>query len=509
MYMLPRSSRSAGRYPRPQALPAVSMDRMVEHSLKDSTKFCARDTTQAGKYSLLFSNTLIVFQSSPEAYRNAMSTSPPDITVPHLTTALSGPLLELERHLLERQAHIEAWLRDQWLRTPAPFYASVDLRNAGFKLSPVDTNLFPAGFNNLNPAFEPLCIQAIQYAIERIRPTTRNVLLIPESHTRNLFYLESVATLRNLLAKAGFSVRVGSLADDLAEPRALSLPSGRELLLEPLLRHARRIGTAGFDPCLVLLNNDLAGGRPAILENLEQPLIPPLELSWSNRLKADHFAEYRKVGLELAKLIDIDPWVVAPLFRDCGNIDFMKREGEDCLVEHARDLLEEIRAKYAQYGLDKKPFVILKADPGTYGMGVMTLYTADAVRDLNRKQRTRMSSTKGGRHVGRVILQEGVYSFETWGKDAAVAEPVVYMIDHFVVGGFYRVHTGRGPDENLNAPGMHFEPLSFADSCIAPDLHQPPDANPNRFYAYGVIARLALLAAARELAEHDLSPHQC
>jgi glutamate--cysteine ligase len=73
------------------------------------------------------------------------------------------------------------------------------------------------------------------------------------------------------------------------------------------------------------------------------------------------------------------------------------------------------------------------------------------------------------------------------------------MIDHFVVGGLYRVHTERGVDENLNAPGMHFEPLPFDISCIQPDFNGNPDCLPNRFYAYGVIARLALLAAAVEL----------
>ena len=55
--------------------------------------------------------------------------------VPHLTTALSGPLRHIESHLLEHQADIESWFRKQWLETPAPFYASVDLRNAGFKLA--------------------------------------------------------------------------------------------------------------------------------------------------------------------------------------------------------------------------------------------------------------------------------------------------------------------------------------------------------------------------------------
>jgi len=54
-------------------------------------------------------------------------------------------------------------------------------------------------------------------------------------------------------------------------------------------------------------------------------------------------------------------------------------------------------------------------------------------------------------------------------------------------------------DENLNSPGMDFHPLAFADSCITPRRNESPDAEPNRFYAYGVIARLALLAAAREI----------
>lgn len=420
--------------------------------------------------------------------------------VPHLTTVLTGPLLKLERHLLERQASIETWLRAQWLETPAPFYASVDLRNAGFKLAPVDTNLFSAGFNNLNPAFMPLCIQAVQSAVERICPRASKLLLIPESHTRNLFYLESLATLHEILSKAGFEVRLGSLIEDLSSPLDVALPSGRTVHLEPLLRKGDRVGVANFFPCMVLLNNDLSSGRPAILEDLEQPVVPPLDLGWSNRLKSDHFRHYRQVAQECAELIDIDPWLIDPLFRQCGEINFMKREGEECLATNVDALLKSIQRKYDEYDLDKKPFVIVKADAGTYGMGIMTIHATDEIYELNRKQRTHMAATKGGQSVTQVIIQEGVYTFETWGDVQAVAEPVVYMIDRFVVGGFYRVHTARGVDENLNAPGMQFEPLAFAEPCNNPDPNKSPDANPNRFYAYGVIARLALLAAAREIA---------
>ncbi len=423
-------------------------------------------------------------------------------SVPHLTTALTGPLLTLESHLLDHQTDIEAWLRDQWLETPAPFYASVDLRNAGFKLTPVDTNLFPAGFNNLNPDFLPLCIQAVQSAIERACPRARKVLLIPENHTRNLFYLESVASLQTILSNAGFEVRIGSLLENLEEITEITLPSTRVLRLEPLLREGNQVGVKGFFPCMVLLNNDLSAGRPAMLENLENQVVtPPLNLGWANRLKSTHFSYYRQVVSEFAEIVGIDPWLIEPMFRNCGEISFKQRDGEECLVKNVTALLNAIEKKYAEYELDAEPFVIVKADAGTYGMGIMTVHNADELLELNRKQRTRMASAKGGQDVSKVIMQEGVYTFETWGPDNAVAEPVVYMIDHFVVGGFYRVHTGKAQNENLNAPGMHFEPLAFANSCNTPDRSMSPDANPNRFYAYGVIARLALVAAARELAE--------
>jgi len=122
------------------------------------------------------------------------------------------------------------------------------------------------------------------------------------------------------------------------------------------------------------------------------------------------------------------------------------------------------------------------------------------VRGLNRKQRNKMAVVKEGLQVHEVMVQEGVYTFENVGD--AVAEPVVYMIDHFVVGGFYRVHTERGQDQNLNAPGMQFRPLAFAEPCSSPNPNDP-GCPPNRFYAYGVIARLALLAAAIELEQTE------
>ena len=419
--------------------------------------------------------------------------------VPHLTTALSGPLLDLEKHILDAMPRIEHWFRTQWQDHAAPFYTSVDLRNSGFKLAPVDTNLFPGGFNNLNPDFMPLCVQAAQSAVEKICPVAQRFLLIPESHTRNTFYLQNVATLQYILRQAGLEVRIGTLLPEITEPTALALPNGGSLTLEPLRRVNDRLVLDGFDPCAVLLNNDLSGGIPEPLQGIKQFVVPPLHAGWATRRKSTHFGAYDGVAADFAKLVDIDPWLINPYFSSCGEINFQERQGEDCLAGHVDELLADIRKKYAEYGIEQDPFVIVKADAGTYGMGIMTVKDASEVRALNRKQRNKMAVIKEGKPVTDVIIQEGVYTFESINE--AVAEPVIYMIDHFVVGGFYRVHTGRGSDENLNSPGMHFVPLAFDESCVMPDRSANPDASPNRFYAYGVIARLALLAASVELEE--------
>ena len=416
--------------------------------------------------------------------------------VPHLTTALTGPLQELERKFLAAISDIERWQRTQWLEHAAPFYSSVDLRNAGFKLAPVDTNLFPGGFNNLSRDFLPLCVQAVMGAIEKICPDARGVLLIPENHTRNVHYLQNVAMLQRILRLAGTAVRIGSLLPEVKTPTPVDLPDGSSLLLEPLVRKGRRLGLADFDPCVILLNNDLSAGVPEILREVDQPIVPPTEAGWSHRRKSQHFAAYDRVAEEFAQLVGIDPWLINPYFGVCGEINFQEGTGEECLASNVDMLLARIQAKYDEYGITEKPFAIVKADAGTYGMGIMTVKSADDVRGLNRKQRNKMAVVKEGLAVSNVIIQEGVYTFET--IEDAVAEPVVYMIDRYVVGGFYRVHTARGNDENLNSPGAQFVPLAFQSPCL-PDLAGPVGCPPNRFYSYGVIARLAELAAAIEI----------
>ncbi len=394
----------------------------------------------------------------------------------------------LDQRFLDAKPDIERWFQQEWLANPAPIYSSVDVRHAGFKLAPVDTNLFPGGWNNLTQDMVPLAVQALLKAIDNISPRPSRVLIVPENHTRNTFYLSNVQRLQHILSMTGLQVRIGSLSPEITQPTEITLPHGEVLLLEPVVRMQHRIGLQDFDPCMVLLNNDLSAGVPSSLENLhQQVLVPPLHAGWHVRRKHHHFEKYDQVCERFGDSLGMDPWLINPMFSHCDDVDFTDSVSLDPLKTHVDALLTRIRGKYTEHGIDEKPFVIIKADNGTYGMGIMTVRDASDLDQINRKTRNKMNIIKDGQMVTEVMIQEGIPTRERIHN--AVAEPVVYLTNGEVVGGFYRVHAERGIDENLNAPGAKFEPLALDHD----------GALPAHFYANGVIARLATLAASHEL----------
>jgi len=415
--------------------------------------------------------------------------------VPHLITSLNGPINELEQRILESMPAIERWFRLEWMEHTPPFYCSVDLRNAGFKLAPVDTDLFPARFNNLTPEMLPLAVQAAMAAIEKICPEAKNLLLIPEPHTRNTFYLASVQRLVAVFTQAGLNVRLGALDPAVKQPLKLALAEGGELVLEPLLRTRGRLGLKNFDPCTILLNTELAQGVPKELQGLhEQYLLPPPHAGWTVRRKSQHLRSYEELAKKFAKLLGMDPWLITPMHALCGEVDMADRHGVDCVRGHVETLLAKIKRKYKEYGINERPFVVVKPDRGGGGMGILT------VRDV--KDLDALAAAAETPRADALIVQEGVPTYER--MNDAVAEPVVYMIDRYVVGGFYRVHAERGIDENLAAPGSRYVPLAFASSAQLPRRGEKPGASaPNRFYMYGVVGRLAMVAASYELEATD------
>jgi glutamate--cysteine ligase len=421
--------------------------------------------------------------------------------VPHLVTALTGPINELEQRVLDSMPAIERWFRLEWMEHTPPFYCSVDVRNAGFKLAPVDTDLYPRGWNNLTPSMLPLAVQAAMAAIEKICPEARNLLIIPENDVRSTFYLSNLVQMRRIFHMAGLHVRLGSINPDLKKSTVLKLPDGETLTLEPVIRTKGRVGVKDFDPCTILLNNDLVAGVPGILEDLhEQYLLPPLHASWSTRRRSTHFKTYEEVAKRFGKLIGVDPWLINPMFDRCGGVDLALAGGVVALTARVDALLAKVKKKYKEYGIKEKPFVVVKADNLGDSAGLMSVRDARDVAALAQKACAVAGNPFRG--VQELILQEGVLTLER--MNDAVAEPVVYMMDRYVVGGFYRIHAERGIDEDLNAPGSSYVPLAFDLSTHLPQPGVRPGASaPNRFYMYGVIGRLAMLAASYELESTD------
>jgi len=416
--------------------------------------------------------------------------------VPHLITSLSGPINELEQRILESMPAIERWFRLEWMEHTPPFYCSADLRNAGFKLAPVDCDLFPGGFNHLTPEMLPLAVQAAMAAIEKICPEAKNLLLIPAEQTHSSFYLANLQQLIAVFTQAGLNVRLGSLDASLKQPQVLPLAEGGELMLEPLLRTRGRLGLKNFDPCTILLNHDLPDGVPKVLQNLhEQYLLPPLHAGWSMRRKSQHLRSYEELAKKFAKLLGMDPWLINPMHALCPQVDLRERAGQEGLRSQVETLLGKVKRKYKEYGINERPFVVVKPDTGSSSRGILTLRDAKDIDAL-------LQAGAELPAAGALLVQEGVPTYER--MHDAVAEPVVYMIDRYVVGGFYRVHAERGIDENLAVPGSAFVPLAFEPSAQLPRRGEKPGASaPNRFYMYGVIGRLAMAAASYELEATD------
>lgn len=446
--------------------------------------------------------------------------------VPHLTTALNGPINELEQRILDSMPAIERWFRLEWMEHTPLFYSSVDVRNAGFKLAPVDTSLCPHGWNNLSPAMQPLAVQAAMVAIEKICPEAKNLLLVAENKSNksdyNWAYLSNLAQLRRIFHMAGLNVRIGSIDSSIKKSTTLTLPNGESVTLEPVCRNNDRIGLKDFDPCTILLNNELTTGVPGILEDLPtQYLLPPLHGSGSVRRKSEHYRCYDEVVKRFGKLLGVDPWFISPLYTTCKDIDLSQETGVDSLSATVDSLLAKIKKKYKEYGIQEKPFVVIKTGCSSLASkdlavnktqvvstGVLMIRNAKELRehpDLSAFAAQASCKRMGDPNnllLREVIVQEGVHTKER--LDDAVSEPVVYTMDRYVVGGFYRVHAGRNVDENLCAPDSNYVPLAFADGTELPQAGLKPGAStPNRFYMYGVIARLAMLAASYELEASD------
>ncbi len=406
-----------------------------------------------------------------------------------------------EKKFLTKEKEIKHWLDKKKSTIKSPIYSSIDIRNAGFKIAPVDVNVFPGGFNNLCPNYCKNASEFFKKHINKYYKTAQKILIFPEAHTKNKYYFENLNVLQKIIKNAGFEVLISHDNPQLLDLQEFETASEEKITLDRIFRNNDTIKTFNnFQPDIILLNNDLSNGLPEILKNIHIPMIPNMNLGWFRRSKMENLNIYQKLIEEFAQILDLDPWFFYPLSKEIKNVDFQKKEGIEEIAEGMNKIFIQIQDKYNEYEeilrQKIKPYVFIKNSSGTYGIGVKSFESVDEFMNMNRKDRNKLSVGKGSQAINKIIIQEGLPTVDRC--QHFIAEPVIYLIGNNAIGGFFRLNDKKSDRENLNSKGMQFSKLCFhkitdyhntyTDSCSLDSLQN----------IYYTIAEIASLAAGIE-----------
>lgn len=351
---------------------------------------------------------------------------------------------ELEKLYHENHEAMVDWLRQE--AKPVEDYkkfipfSSIDIRNAGFKLVPVDSNLFPSGFNNFSEASLDWAKERFRNYIKLYYPAAKKILLYPEQFTRNNKYLSNLEALCRIMQNAGIEVTI------------LLHPEIFEELSFANKVSSDAVNINQYD--LIILNNDLTTGIPDFLQDVKIPIMPDLMLGWHHRSKYQHFELYDSLIKKIALKFGFDDWLLNAEYDICQNVNFKSKTNLDSLAIIVENVIAKIRLKYAEYGIKQEPYVFVKANKGTFGLGVMIAKSAEDILHINKKSRNSMHSIKYGVVNDTIIIQEGVPTIETIEK--APAENLIYSIGGEPIGMFTRYNSYCDIYNSLNAPGMGF-----------------------------------------------------
>ncbi|MBF0274812.1 MAG: glutamate--cysteine ligase [Nitrospinae bacterium] len=402
--------------------------------------------------------------------------------------------------LYSKQKTIEELLFEEEKKIKHPLYCSVDIRHADYKMTGVDTNFFPAGFNNLCGKSIFAGASILKEYIPQHFGRIKNIILISESHSRNTFYHSSLVKIVEILQLSGYSVKVGILGLKGEYPFEINV-GDIKMHVEQVRVHNGNVFVGDFKADLLLLNNDLSAGLPDFLTSLQIPVTPSFSLGWHERKKSNHFDCFSGFIESFARKVEIDPWLLSTIHTSVKNVAFQTGEGMERIAEQTDLILKKIAEKYKEYNIKDDPYVFIKNNSGTYGMGIITLRKGEDIFTINRKIKNKMTKGKNSIDIHEVFIQEGVTTTSEIQGDTS--EPVIYFMGGRVIGGFFRTNREKNSTENLNSRGM-----SFANFCLAVQPGVQPTEGHHHCYEETSIfnaiknsARLSNIAAALEEAK--------
>jgi glutamate--cysteine ligase len=393
----------------------------------------------------------------------------------------------LHNQICANYPELQKWFQSLTRELAYPIYSSYDIRDSGYKVTNVDANIYPAGFNNICPTDKETSVDLFKKYIQLHYPfNVKKILLITEEHTKNAYYLENAATIADLLEQGGFQVRL-AFPKDLPEVLNLESVTGRKLQFGSGFESSAWVKE--FGPDLIISNNDFSLALEEWGAQTSTPINPPRELGWYQRKKSRYFKNYNSLVNDFAQVIKVDPFLLRVETEEFSEFDIASDVSRDQLAHQVDAFLQNLKTKYAQQNITQEPFCFVKNNSGTYGLGVIKVNSGQEVQEWTYNARKKMKAAKGGRSIEQVIIQEGIPSIVT--SDEASAEPVIYMIGCELAGGFLRTHAEKSSTESLNSPGAVYKKLCVTD--LNDDRSSCPKEN-----VYGWSAKLGLLAIGLE-----------
>ena len=391
--------------------------------------------------------------------------------------------------LLEMKSEINEWLELKRSQVPLPFYGSFDIRDAGWKAVVVDSNAFPAGFNNISEDDYELLSHGIHDWFQKCGKLPNRLLIWPESHTRNPNYMANISVIGALLKDIEFEVLIGS---DILNSQTIHTSKG-DIDLAHVEVGNQSVTADGKPIDMILLNSDLSEGP---LEISGVNITPPNHMGWHSRSKCQHFEHVSDLVHELGDLVGIDPWLIGPWgFISRGRCleDIQCRER---LAGEIQEGLDFISSKYEEHGINSKPALFVKNDRGTYGLGILRVESPDEILNLSNRKMNRLAYAKGGVSAEDFLLQEAVPTYLK--SYDSVLEPVGYGVNGRVSSWFHRSNPKYGVLDNLNTPSTRF----ILDSDLSPEAESLVIG---RRWLHTLVAEISMIAMGREMQSHDSS----
>ncbi|MBC7741634.1 MAG: glutamate--cysteine ligase [Bdellovibrionaceae bacterium] len=388
---------------------------------------------------------------------------------------------------------LQTWFQQLTKKLAYPIYSSYDIRDSGYKVTNVDANIYPAGFNNICPTDKESAVDIFKkYINVHYSFQVKNILLVTEEHTKNAYYLENVGTIADLLEQGGFNVRL-AFPRDLSETLTLESVTGRKLQFGSGYENSAWV--KDFKPDLVINNNDFSLPIEEWGQQVTLPMNPPRELGWYQRKKSRYFKNYNQLASEFSEIIKVDPFLLRVETEEFTEFDITSDVSRDHLADQVDIFLKNLQVKYKAEKINQTPFCFVKNNSGTYGLGVIRVSSAQEIKGWTYNARKKMKAAKGGKDIEQVIIQEGIPSIIK--SETASAEPVIYMIGCELAGGFLRTHAEKSSTESLNSPGAIYKKLCVTD--LNDDRQKCPQEN-----VYGWSAKLGLLAIGLEAQDMNI-----